>query len=82
MFAANCGVCHGAAAISVGIVPDLRSSPYLSDDGYFDIVLNGTLKERGMVSFAPVINREQAQAIRAYVISQAHETKTVRSAGP
>ena len=82
LYAENCGVCHGAAAISVGIVPDLRSSPYLSDDGYFDIVLNGTLKERGMVSFAPMINREQAAAIRAYVISQAHDTKTVRSAGP
>ena len=63
-------------------MPDLRSSPYLSDDAYFDIVLNGTLKERGMVSFAAMINREQAAAIRAYVISQAHETKTMRSAGP
>jgi quinohemoprotein ethanol dehydrogenase len=82
LYTENCGVCHGAAAISVGIVPDLRSSPYLSDDGYFDIVLNGTLKERGMVSFAPMINREQAAAIRSYVISQAHDTKTVRSAGP
>jgi alcohol dehydrogenase (cytochrome c)/quinohemoprotein ethanol dehydrogenase len=82
LYAANCGVCHGAAAIAVGIVPDLRSSPYLSDDGYFDIVLNGTLKERGMVSFAPVINREDAAAIRAYVIAQAHETKSLRSAGP
>ena len=82
LYAANCGVCHGAATISVGIVPDLRSSPYLSDDGYFDIVLNGTLKERGMVSFAPMINREEAAAIRAYVIAQAHETKSIRSAGP
>jgi quinohemoprotein ethanol dehydrogenase len=82
LYAANCGVCHGAAAISVGIVPDLRSSPYLSDDGYFDIVLNGTLRERGMVSFAPMINREQAAAIRSYVIAQAHETKSLRSAGP
>jgi alcohol dehydrogenase (cytochrome c)/quinohemoprotein ethanol dehydrogenase len=82
LYAENCGVCHGAAGIANGIVPDLRSSPYLSDDGYFDIVLNGTLKERGMVSFAPMINREQAAAIRSYVISQAHETKTVRSAGP
>jgi PQQ-dependent dehydrogenase (methanol/ethanol family) len=82
LYAANCGVCHGAAAIAVGIVPDLRSSPYLSDDGYFDIVLNGSLKERGMVSFAPMINREQAAAIRSYVISQAHDTKSVRSAGP
>jgi len=82
LYAANCGVCHGAAAISVGIVPDLRSSPYLSDDGYFDIVLNGTLKERGMVSFAPMINREEAAAIRSYLIAQAHETKSIRSAGP
>ena len=82
LYAENCGVCHGASGIANGIVPDLRSSPYLSDDGYFDIVLNGTLKERGMVSFAPMINREQAAAIRAYIISQAHDTKTVRSAGP
>jgi alcohol dehydrogenase (cytochrome c)/quinohemoprotein ethanol dehydrogenase len=82
LYAANCGVCHGAAAISVGIVPDLRSSPYLSDDGYFDIVLNGTLRERGMVSFAPMINRDEAAAIRSYVIAQAHETKSLRSAGP
>ena len=82
LYAANCNVCHGAAAISSGIVPDLRSSPFLADDAYFDIVLNGTLKERGMVSFAEMINREQAEAIRAYVISQAHQTKTLRSAGP
>jgi len=82
LFAANCNVCHGAGAISSGIVTDLRSSPFLADDAYFDIVLNGTLKERGMVSFSDVINRQQAEAIRAYVISQAHQTKTLRSAGP
>ncbi len=82
LFAANCNVCHGAGAISSGIVTDLRSSPFLADDAYFDIVLNGTLKERGMVSFADMINRQQADAIRAYVISQAHETKGLRSAGP
>ena len=82
LFAANCNVCHGAGAISSGIVTDLRSSPFLADDAYFDIVLNGTLKERGMVSFADMINRQQAEAIRAYVISQAHATKGLRSAGP
>ena len=45
-------------------------------------MLTGTLKERGMVSFAPMINREEAAAIRSYVIAQAHETKSIRSAGP
>ncbi len=77
LYAANCGVCHGGGAISGGIVPDLRSSPFLGNDGFFDIVLNGSLKERGMVSFSEVINREQAEAIRAYVISQAQQTRTV-----
>jgi mono/diheme cytochrome c family protein len=66
LYAANCGVCHGAAAIAVGIVPDLRSSPFLSDDGYFDIVLNGSLKERGMVSFAAEVSAGGAVITRSF----------------
>jgi alcohol dehydrogenase (cytochrome c)/quinohemoprotein ethanol dehydrogenase len=82
LYTANCGVCHGAAAVSGGIVPDLRSSPFLADDGYFDIVLGGSLKARGMVSFAEVINRDEAEAIRAYVISRALETRTAAAPAP
>ena len=75
LYTDNCQVCHGAIAISGGLVPDLRFSSYLADDGYFDIVLGGTLKDAGMFSFAPVLNRYQAEAIRAYLISRAHQSR-------
>jgi alcohol dehydrogenase (cytochrome c)/quinohemoprotein ethanol dehydrogenase len=75
LYTDNCQGCHGAIAISGGLVPDLRASRFLADDGYFDIVLGGALKDRGMVSFAPVLNRDQAEAIRAYLISRAHQSR-------
>jgi PQQ-dependent dehydrogenase (methanol/ethanol family) len=74
-YAENCLICHGGGAISGGVLPDLRYSRFLADDGFFDIVLGGVLKDNGMVSFAPVLNRTQAEAIRAYLISRAQQTK-------
>jgi alcohol dehydrogenase (cytochrome c)/quinohemoprotein ethanol dehydrogenase len=75
LYMGTCNDCHGDAAISGGLVPDLRYSPLLADDRFFDIVLGGALKDNGMVSFAPVLDREQADAIRSYLISRAHQTK-------
>ena len=40
----------------------------------------GQLKDRGMASFADNISAEQAQAIRAYVIQQAHRGQALRQA--
>jgi quinohemoprotein ethanol dehydrogenase len=79
LYTDNCQVCHGAIAVSGGLVPDLRYSPFLAGDGYFDIVLGGALKDKGMVSFAPVLDRDSAQAIRAYLISRAHQTREAQS---
>jgi quinohemoprotein ethanol dehydrogenase len=75
LYAENCLVCHGVIAVSGGITPDLRYSATLGNDTFFDIVLGGALKDNGMVSFAPVLNRAQATAIRAYLISRAQQTK-------
>jgi alcohol dehydrogenase (cytochrome c)/quinohemoprotein ethanol dehydrogenase len=80
LYVQNCFGCHGGAAISGGITPDLRYSRLLADERFFDVVLGGALKDNGMVSFAPVLNREQAEAIRSYVISRAHETKAIEAA--
>ena len=38
------------------------------------IVYDGALQDKGMVSFAPVISEEEAEALRAYVVRRAHET--------
>jgi alcohol dehydrogenase (cytochrome c)/quinohemoprotein ethanol dehydrogenase len=70
-----CSVCHGDAAVSGGLVPDLRYSNYLASNGWFNVVMDGLLAERGMAPFKSVLNRNQAADIRAYVIARANESK-------
>jgi quinohemoprotein ethanol dehydrogenase len=68
----TCLACHGADAVSGGPVPDLRYSPTISSaDAFRAVVLDGVLKERGMVSFRADFTAEQVEAIRAFVISRA-----------
>ena len=75
-FGAYCGNCHGAGAIGLGILPDLRYSKALhSADTWRAIVVDGTLEDNGMASFATVVDAPAAEAIRAFVIAQAHATK-------
>jgi alcohol dehydrogenase (cytochrome c)/quinohemoprotein ethanol dehydrogenase len=75
-FGAYCGNCHGAGAVSLGILPDLRYSKSLhSADTWRAIVLEGMLEENGMASFAKVLDAPAAEAIRAFVIAQANAAK-------
>jgi cytochrome c553 len=82
LFGRFCGVCHGEAAFGGGVVPDLRTSPFVAVDAWYSIVLDGALKEGGMAPFASVLSREQAGAIRDYIIHRAHEDEAARSTGP
>jgi alcohol dehydrogenase (cytochrome c)/quinohemoprotein ethanol dehydrogenase len=81
IFGRVCAACHGDAAIAGGIVPDLRHSVYLKDDGWFDIVLKGSLDGEGMSSFAAILDHDKAAALRAYVIQRANEDKALAMAG-
>lgn len=65
-----CGACHGAGAVGGGVVPDLRFSSLLTSDIWFSVVRDGSLSNRGMVGFGKEISREDAAAIREYVISR------------
>jgi cytochrome c553 len=76
LFGRFCGVCHGEAAVGGGVVPDLRGSPFIAVDAWYNIVLDGVLKENGMAPFGSVLDRGQASAIRDYVIHRAHEDKS------
>jgi alcohol dehydrogenase (cytochrome c)/quinohemoprotein ethanol dehydrogenase len=70
-----CGNCHGVGAINLGILPDLRYSAALQTEAAWrNIVLGGALEGQGMVSFKPVLDDATAEAIRAFVITQAHAT--------
>lgn len=72
LYANNCGFCHGPSAFSSGVLPDLRRSPALDDKETWNaILMQGLLEDRGMVNFSQWLKPEEAEAIRAYVGSQA-----------
>jgi quinohemoprotein ethanol dehydrogenase len=63
------------------LVPDLRGSAYLWDQaGWDEVLLGGKLKDRGMASFADNVSEQESQALRAYVIQQAHRGLALQKA--
>ncbi|MDP9090222.1 MAG: PQQ-dependent dehydrogenase, methanol/ethanol family [Pseudomonadota bacterium] len=77
LFAYACARCHGSGTLSAGVVPDLRRSGALTDGAAWNaIVIGGALKDSGMVSFANQLSRADAEAIRAYVASEARLLKS------
>ena len=76
LFGRYCQVCHGASAGGGGVLPDLQRSGVLADaDTWKSILIEGTLSDQGMVSFAKVLSPDQAQLIRLYVIDEANWAK-------
>jgi alcohol dehydrogenase (cytochrome c)/quinohemoprotein ethanol dehydrogenase len=76
-----CGVCHGDAAVSGGVLPDLRLSMVNRDAAAWEkIVRGGERSARGMVSFAEVLSADDSEKVRAYVIHRAHEDQSLEQA--
>ena len=75
LFGRFCSVCHGESAVGGGVVPDLRASSFLGNDFFYEIVLNGAMKDNGMASFKRILDHQKVEAIRAYVIHRANEDK-------
>ena len=72
-YARNCAVCHGPLGVSSGVLPDLRWSAITGNkDAWKGVVLDGNLSANGMVSFADYLTPDEAEAIRAYVLTQGH----------
>jgi quinohemoprotein ethanol dehydrogenase len=71
IFARTCAGCHGQLA--VGGVKDLRQMTRETHAKFNDIVLKGTLVQKGMASFANLLSAEDTEAVHAYVISRALE---------
>lgn len=69
-----CSTCHGDAAVSGAVLPDLRYSAALGgSQGWSEVVLGGSLQSFGMVSFSKELSQKDAEAIRAYVIARANQ---------
>jgi quinohemoprotein ethanol dehydrogenase len=66
-----CSACHGAGAVSTTTIPDLRYAKAIADaEAFRAIVLDGALASKGMVGFGAMLKREDAEAIRAYLVAQ------------
>jgi quinohemoprotein ethanol dehydrogenase len=78
----NCGGCHGDVAVSGGVLPDLRYSGTLGGQQWFHVVLGGLLRRYGMVSFSKELSRQDAEAIRAYVIFRANQSVQQNNSDP
>jgi len=75
LFGRYCSGCHGEYVVGGGTVPDLRASSFLGSDFWYEIVLNGAMKDAGMAPFKTVLDRKDVTAIRAYIIQRANEDK-------
>ncbi len=79
-FHAYCSVCHGAGVVSSGVLADLRYMDEQTHAAFEGIVRGGAYSNRGMVSFAHVLDREQSAAVHAYIIKRAHDAHAFREA--
>jgi len=74
-YALRCGSCHGDAAVSGGLVPDLRYSAALVNDALWKAVVeDGAHEANGMVSFKPEATHAQLEAVRAFLIQRAQQS--------
>ena len=75
LFQNYCSTCHGDVAVSGGVLPDLRYSGQLANQPQWnEVVLGGSLQPYGMVSFSKELSRQDAEAIRDYVIFRANQS--------
>jgi len=75
----TCMGCHGLNAVSGLLVPDLRGSAYLHDEaGWNAVVLKGALSNAGMPSLVSIIDADDSEAIRAYVIEQSQRAERLQ----
>ena len=72
----NCLVCHGFQAYSSGLIPNLRYSAITNSQlAWNNVGVGGGLAEQGMPNFGKIIDDDAAEAIRAYVISEANSER-------
>ena len=67
-----CASCHGTFVVSSGVVPDLRMLTTSWHEAMKDIVLDGSLKFKGMPAFSHLMTEQDLELIRGYIIQEAN----------
>jgi quinohemoprotein ethanol dehydrogenase len=81
IYAGDCKGCHGFAAVARagGSVPDLRYSSAETHQTWNGIVIGGAKRANGMPPFE--LDVEEAEAVRAYVLSLSNELRQSQATG-
>jgi mono/diheme cytochrome c family protein len=82
LYGVHCAVCHGAAAITGGVLPDVRRAAALQNAEEWLAVLHGGREPLGMPNFTQWITPAEAEAIRAYVAHEANALYAQEQARP
>ena len=70
-----CTICHNGP-----VNPDLLRSPLATRaEAWRQVVMDGSLADRGMISFKPWLTSDQAEAIRGYVLAEASRRKAAEA---
>jgi quinohemoprotein ethanol dehydrogenase len=80
LYTANCMVCHGALAVSGGVVPDLRRLPAAKHGLFKEIVFDGVIHSAGMPRMGDLLTEQDVRDIQAYVIQRAREDRAAGQA--
>jgi quinohemoprotein ethanol dehydrogenase len=80
LYGESCARCHGPNA--VGGMKDLRWMTAETRAQFADIVLRGTMADRGMIGFAGQLSEDDTASIHAFLIARANEDFADASAHP
>jgi len=75
LFMGTCALCHGALAISPGVIPDLRYMSPVIHENFKAIVADGMLAHTGMAKFSDLHSDEELDLIYGYIVARAREDR-------
>lgn len=81
LFLRNCAKCHANIDGRGAGIPDLRRMSADTHKAFAQIVLEGTLAERGMGDFSDLLTADQVEALHMYLIDEAWQQFDDRERG-
>ena len=81
LYLTRCVWCHGDAAMSGGVLPDLRKLTRAKHAIWNEVVLEGAYVEKGMPGWKHLMSEKQSRAIQQYIIKRAHDTRPQAKGG-
>ena len=78
LYVTYCFRCHSIGGASNGRVPDLRRLPRAFYDNFNSVVVEGAMAPMGMPGFKDVLNPQDADALKAYLLIEAEKDRALR----